>query len=82
MLTEMQNTTGPTKASISVANPVGVVVGDLDRSGESVSTPKTIAVHGHGESLRYLLRHLSASWSSKTEACKQLARSPVEQQEL
>lgn len=82
MLTEMQNPTGPTKSSMSLTNPVGVVVGDLDHSGKSDSTPKTAAIHGHGESLRYLLRHLSASWSSRTEACKQLTRSPVEQQEL
>jgi hypothetical protein len=82
MLSEMQNPTGPAAVANPAIKPDMALAGDIRRAGESGSAPQSVSIHGHTESLRYLLRHLSANWSSRVEAGRELRETPADPQEL
>jgi len=56
--------------------------GELGRHSATDSPLKTIAIHRHSESLRYLLKHLSANWTSKGESSSNARSDSSDQQEL
>lgn len=82
MLTQMQNPTGPTNASIPATKPERGIGGELGRHSATESPLKTIAIHRPSESLRYLLKHLSANWTSKVESPSNARGDSADQQEL
>jgi hypothetical protein len=81
MLTEMQDPIGPTSGSIPLAKPELGNTLDSSPSGPLGSAPKTVSLHRPSESLRYLLRHLSASRSLSEDPASRLAQGHAEQQE-
>lgn len=82
MLTQMQNPNGPTSSSIPATNPETGAGGELVCNGVSDTGVKTIAIHRHSESLRYLLRHLTASWTSKDQSPAKAHCDSADKQEL
>lgn len=85
MLTQMPKPTTPASVTSGSSKPMIENAGPKSDAMESpIATPlapKAIAIGGHTESLRYLLRHLTASWAAKPQTCNPGAASPVDQQE-
>lgn len=69
MLTEMQNPASPPSKL------------DSDKGAKTVAERKAVAVQGNCESLKYLIRHLSAVRSEATRALNPKTTSPAERQE-
>lgn len=82
MLSEMQNPTGPAAVANPAIKPDMALAGDIRLAGESGAASQSVAIHGHTESLRHLLRHLSANWSSRIEAGREQRETPADPQEL
>lgn len=69
MLTEMQNPASPPSKH------------DSDKGAKTVAERKAVAVQGNCESLKYLIRHLSAVRSEASRALDPTTTSPAERQE-
>lgn len=85
MLTQMPHATASANVASGKNSSAEAEDGQQTAAGRSqpacTSFPKTISIHGQSESLRHLLRHLTANWEAKSQACKPLARGLVDQQE-
>jgi len=81
MLTEMQNPASPSTTTNPSSRPHTPTKLDLESGSNTNAERKTVAVNRNCESLRYLIRHLSALRSEVPLALDHTLVSPEDQQE-